>query len=114
MGSAGPRSPFAALKAGPAGAGAPSREEAKPLARPAGEAEDSGGCAALDGGAPAEATQAARRGGAQAARSGSRPKAEPLASRDLPDSAAKRGRCPLRQISPRSANDRTTVPATIR
>jgi hypothetical protein len=49
MGSAGPRSPFAALKAGPADADAPPREEAPPLARPAGEAEDSGGGAALDG-----------------------------------------------------------------
>jgi hypothetical protein len=42
MGSAGPRSPFAAMKADPAGAGAPSREEAKALARPAGAAEDTG------------------------------------------------------------------------
>jgi len=31
------------MKADPAGAGAPSREEAKPLARPAGDAEDTGG-----------------------------------------------------------------------
>lgn len=78
VGSAGPRSPFAAMKADPAGAGAPSREEAQPLARPAGEAEDTGGCAALDGRAPAEATQAGhgrRAGGTQ--QSAVPPKAEP-------------------------------------
>ena len=49
MGSARAASHDVALKAGPADAGAPSREEAQPLARPAGEAEDTGGCAALDG-----------------------------------------------------------------
>ena len=53
-------SPDTALRADPAGAGAPSRDEAKALARPAGAAEDSGATAALDGRAPAKATQAGR------------------------------------------------------
>ena len=46
----GPRSPSRPWAAAGAGAGAPSREEAKALARPAGAAEDTGAAAALDGG----------------------------------------------------------------
>ena len=71
MGSARAAWHDAALRADPAGAGAPSREEAKALARPAGAAEDSGAAAALDGKAPAKATQVDRTaGGAQASCNG--------------------------------------------
>lgn len=69
LGSAGPRSPFAAMKADPAGASAPSREEAQPLARPAGAAEDTGGCAALDGKSDRRGHASRPPPGAQAARS---------------------------------------------
>lgn len=62
----GPRSPSRPWAAAGAGAGAPSREEAKALARPAGAAEDTGAAAALDGGErpqrPGKPAEPARRG----------------------------------------------------
>ena len=111
MGSAGPRSPFAALKAGAAGAGAPSREEAQPLARPAGEAEDTGGCAALDGRSArrGHASRHRRRAG-RAQQREARPKAQPFERRtsQQPDITAqqKGGWAPNVQMSPFSAKDR--------
>ena len=113
MGSARAASHDAALRADPAGAGAPSREEAKALARPAGAAEDSGTAAALDGKAPAKATQAVRKAiGAQAPCNGAGDRAIHTTSTTVRRS--KRGRCPLPYISPRSAIDSTFGPATIR
>lgn len=87
----GPRSPSRPWAATGAGAGAPSREEAKALARPAGAAEDTGAAAALDGGSTrrGQASQRSRRaGGAKPAQHRRREHVRPTRSKARPLSPA--------------------------
>lgn len=87
----GPRSPSRPWAAAGAGAGAPSREEAKALARPAGAAEDTGAAAALDGRSACrgQASQRSwRAGGAKPAQHRRREQGQPIRSRANPNSAA--------------------------
>ena len=86
----GPRSPSRPWAAAGAGAGAPSREEAKALARPAGAAEDTGAAAALDGGSArkGQASRRNRRAGVRIAQHRRKEKGRPIGLRVNPNSAA--------------------------
>ena len=106
----GPRSPSRPWAAAGAGAGAPSREEAKALARPAGAAEDTGAAAALDGGS-ARRGQASRRsrraGGAKPAQHRRREHVRPIRPRVHPNSPVQQNKAPL----PRSTGRRIEASA---